>query len=152
MEKFRSGLKRQLHIAILKRDTPPRTTQEWIDAARMEQSKWALMKASGLIGPQFNNRQSPWKNARGKSQAGQNKPKDPNAMDVDNVRLNPLSDKEKKVLSAEGRCFCCRQQGHMSRNCPKNQNRQNAQGWSPPHANQAKARKTDIVDDQDDVS
>ena len=40
----------------------------------------------------------------------------------------------------------------MSRNCPKNQNRQNAQKQSPPHVNQAKARKTDIVDDRDDVS
>jgi Zinc knuckle len=33
---------------------------------------------------------------------------------------------------AEGRCFFCKQQGHMSRNCPKKPNQSNATPTSPP--------------------
>jgi hypothetical protein len=154
VEKFRSGLKRQLHLAILRQGTLPTTFQEWVNAARREQSRWALMKASGLIGNQFGGRQGQWKNALGKGQGHQNKSKDPNAMDVDNIRLNPLTDDERKKLSAEGRCFRCRQQGHMSRNCPKKQAGQSNQSQNTPrtYQNQTKARNTEIVDDRDNVS
>jgi Zinc knuckle len=45
-------------------------------------------------------------------------------MDVDAISTrNPLSEEEKKRLMAEGPCFFCKQQGHMSRNCPKKPNR-----------------------------
>jgi Zinc knuckle len=40
-------------------------------------------------------------------------------MDVDAINTRSLSDEEKRRLMAEGRCFFCKQQGHMSRNCPK---------------------------------
>jgi hypothetical protein len=49
---------------------------------------------------------------------------------------------------AKGRCFRCRQQGHLSKDCPKRDAR----------ANQANAREkpnkriAEIVDDRDDVS
>ena len=74
-------------------------------------------------------------------------------MDVDNVRLGPLTDEERKKLSAEGRCFRCRQLGHMSRTCPKRQNGQTTRTT----ANQAKvetmkSRTMEIVDDRDDIS
>jgi hypothetical protein len=34
-----------------------------------------------------------------------------------------LTDDERAQYRAEGRCFRCRTQGHMARNCPKNTNR-----------------------------
>jgi Zinc knuckle len=42
-------------------------------------------------------------------------------MDVDLVELGKgrLSEAERKKLQAEGRCFFCKAQGHMSRQCPK---------------------------------
>jgi hypothetical protein len=48
-------------------------------------------------------------------------------MDVDAISTwNPLSDEEKQHLMAEGRCFFCKQQGHMSCGCPKKPSHQNA--------------------------
>jgi hypothetical protein len=45
-------------------------------------------------------------------------------MDVDTAELNNLEalgmdPKELKRLQDEGRCFTCKRQGHMARNCPK---------------------------------
>ena len=42
-------------------------------------------------------------------------------MDVDlaELRRGRLSEAERKKLQAEGRCFFCKAQGHMSRQCPK---------------------------------
>jgi hypothetical protein len=39
-------------------------------------------------------------------------------MDVDNTRLFPLTEQERKRLMKEGQCFCCQEKGHQSRNCP----------------------------------
>jgi hypothetical protein len=47
--------------------------------------------------------------------------RDPNAMDVDVVRLGKLSNEEREDLRKKNACFRCRKQGHMSRNCPLNQ-------------------------------
>src|SRR6201984_3575986 len=57
---------------------------------------------------------------------GRKPPRDPDAMDVDvtetpteaNGMFKRLSNEERKQLQAEGRCFCCKKQGHMSKDCP----------------------------------
>ena len=46
------------------------------------------------------------------------KERDPNAMDVDRLSID-----ERTALMKEGRCFKCKQQGHMSRDC--------TQGYQP---------------------
>jgi hypothetical protein len=50
-------------------------------------------------------------------------------MDVDSANITvpfrKLTDEERAKYRAEGRCFCCRTQGHMARNCPKNATSQN---------------------------
>ena len=47
-------------------------------------------------------------------------------MEVDNVTGQPnfkkLTPEERAQLAKEGRCFRCRLQGHMARDCPKNSN------------------------------
>ncbi|HYT46092.1 MAG TPA: hypothetical protein VEP90_27435, partial [Methylomirabilota bacterium] len=55
IESFRNGLKRQLHLSILRRDAVPTTLQKWRDMARREHAKWALIKASNLVGGQTGN-------------------------------------------------------------------------------------------------
>jgi hypothetical protein len=41
-------------------------------------------------------------------------------MDVDTIRTTrKLSDEEHTRLMKEGKCFCCRKLGHMSRACPE---------------------------------
>ncbi len=47
--------------------------------------------------------------------------------------LKKLTDEERKKLSAKGRCFRCRQQGHMARLCPT----RDAQGNTTPRPNAA---------------
>jgi hypothetical protein len=115
---FHDGLTPRLKIAILKRDDLPVTLDEWKTAAKKEQTKWALIKSSGLLksGGKGSDRQNKWKNMLGKREQTK---KDPDVMDIDNVRLGPLTDEERKKLSAEERCFRCRQLRHMSRTCPK---------------------------------
>jgi len=50
--------------------------------------------------------------------------RDPNAMEVDTAEIGKTSfkrmdPKEMQRLKSEGRCFHCKQQGHMSCQCPK---------------------------------
>jgi hypothetical protein len=57
--------------------------------------------------------------------------KDPNAMDVDamemegetNIRFTKLSPSQMEEYKREGRCFSCREKGHMSRQCPNKRNK-----------------------------
>ena len=48
-------------------------------------------------------------------------------MEVDNAtrqtNFKKLTPEERAQLTKEGRCFRCRLQGHMARDCPKNTNR-----------------------------
>jgi len=92
IESFCNGLKKPLHLSVLKRDTVPTTLQEWHKMSRREHMKWALIKASDLVEGQ-SGRQSNQK--RWKQQwAHKNETKDPNAINVDSVQLKPLSNKE----------------------------------------------------------
>jgi len=50
--------------------------------------------------------------------------RDSNAMDVDRkksdgIRLRKLTPDERKKMIEEGRCFACREKGHLSSQCPK---------------------------------
>ena len=71
---------------------------------------------------------------------------------VDNVnsyaKLPRLTNEERERLKAEGRCFRCREQGHVSQGCPNfPPAKQNKNYQTRPQT-----RVTEIVDDQDDVS
>ncbi|KIL56154.1 hypothetical protein M378DRAFT_17328 [Amanita muscaria Koide BX008] len=57
--------------------------------------------------------------------------RDPYAMDVDaidleeegtNIRFTKLSPSQMEEYKSQGKCFNCRQRGHMSRNCPNRRN------------------------------
>ena len=116
IEAFHEGLTPGLKKAILRRDNLPTDIYEWRTAACKEQTKWALLKSSGLTKGGGTSRQDRWRTAL---KGNQTKNKDPDAMEVNNIRLNPLTPEDRKKLMSEGRCFRCRQQGHMSRACPK---------------------------------
>jgi hypothetical protein len=74
-------------------------------------------------------------------------------MDVDMVRMAPLSKEEKKRLQAENRCFFCKNQGHISRNCQKKKSRQQGGGAPPTNqGNQPRARTTKAEGTADDAT
>ena len=138
---FSEGLKLGLKLAILRgRDDIPETLDDWKKAAINEQRKWAWIKHAKSEGT---GRQNDWKKALGKKDTPK---KDPNAMEVDNARLAPLTDAEKEQLRKEGRCFRCRLQGHLSFSCPKKT------GEAAKKTTYTQARITEVVDDRDDVS
>jgi retrotransposon gag protein len=96
IETFREGLIKSLHLVILNRDKLLDTLDRWQKAARREHAKYTLKKATNLL--------------RGGKKALQKlltkKPRkheqDPDAMDVDNTRLSPLTEQERERLMKEG--------------------------------------------------
>jgi Zinc knuckle len=113
------------------------TMPQWQQAAWDEMRKYLAKKAILSFHPQMGNQGSlgtrnQWQRRFGQRGQGGSASHDPNAMDVDTISTrNPLSKEEKKWLMAEGRCFFCKQQGHMSRNCPKKPSRSNATNPQP---------------------
>jgi Zinc knuckle len=122
----------------MNRDVWLETMTQWQQAARDEMRKYLAKKAILSFRPQGGNQGSlgtrtQWQRCFGqRGQGGGSSSCDPNAMDVDAISTrNPLSEDEKRRLMAEGWCFFCKQQGHMSRNCPKKPSRQNPAPSSP---------------------
>ena len=77
------------------------------------------------------------------------KRRDPDAMDVDlnMAKTQSLTKQEREKLSKEGRCFHCKKQGHLARNCPEKGNKTNkGKGKAPP---KPKASQAEVVDDRD---
>jgi Retrotransposon gag protein/Zinc knuckle len=139
IDMFHSGLQPGTLNAIMNRDIWPKTMSQWQQAAWDELRKYLAKKAILSFRPQNNNQgnlgtRTQWQRCFGqRGQGGSSSSHDPNAMDVDAINTqNPLSDEEKWWLMAEGWCFFCKQQGHMSRNCPKKPNRLSAAPTSPP--------------------
>jgi Retrotransposon gag protein len=121
IDAFRSGLRPGTLNAIMNRDVWPKTMAQWQQVACDELQKYLAKKAILSFRPQNSNQgnlgtRTQWQRRFGQcGQGGSSSSHDPNAMDVDAINTrNPLSDKEKRRLMAEGRCFFCKQQGHMS--------------------------------------
>jgi Retrotransposon gag protein/Zinc knuckle len=133
IDAFHSRLRPGMLNAIMNWDVWLDTMPQWQQAARDEMRKYLAKKAILSFRPQMGNQGSlgtrnQWQRHFGqRGQGGGSSSRDPNAMDVDAISTrNPLSKEEKKQLMAEGQCFFCKQQGHMSRNCPKKPSRSNA--------------------------
>jgi Zinc knuckle len=115
-------------------DTMPQWQQVAQDEMRKYLAKKAILSFCPSIGNQGNlGTRNQWQHHFGQhGQGGGSSSHNPNAMDVDAISTqNPLSEEEKWWLMVEGRCFFCKQQGHMSRNCPKKPNHPNAIPTSP---------------------
>jgi hypothetical protein len=131
--RFREGLHKMIHSKALDRDKIPRTIDEWKATARNEVARAKEKYNAGLTGAQRRNQQKPRDFGNFQSQSNQPCPQQSNPnhvpMDVDaaNVtQFKKLTPEERAQLAKEGRCFRCRLQGHMARNCPKNANYNNS--------------------------
>jgi Retrotransposon gag protein/Zinc knuckle len=133
----RSGLRPGTLNAIMNRDVWPKTMAQWQQAACNELWKYLAKKAILSFRPQNSNQgnlgtRTQWQRHFGQcGQGGSSSSRDPNAMDVDTINTRTISDEERRRHMVEGRCFFCKQQGHMSRNCPKKPSRSNTVPMSP---------------------
>jgi hypothetical protein len=146
---FKHGIPRGLTYVILQRDQVPHTIGEWQTALRNELQRQELIEAT--LGPKkggqgFQKNRSFGFVGEGQQERSTKWRRDPNAMDVDAAIMGTetkkpdkkLSEGEKKKRQAEGRCYTCGRQGHLSRGCPKKRTGEKAKS----------ARKAEINDQQ----
>ena len=126
--KFREGLTKGVHSKALDRDRIPRTIDEWKAAARTEVARAKEKYNAGLTGTQRRNppKSGTYQNPQSTPRTNTNN-SGVTPMEVDSAtgqtNFKKLTPEERAQLAKEGRCFRCRLQGHMARDCPKNSNR-----------------------------
>ena len=126
--KFREGLTKGVHSKALDRDRIPRTIDEWKAAARTEVARAKEKYNAGLTGTQRRNppKSGTYQNPQSTPRTNTNNSR-ATPMEVDSAtgqtNVKKLTPEERTQLAKEGRCFRCRLQGHMARDCPKNSNR-----------------------------
>ena len=125
----------------MKWDNQPETLREWKEAAITEQKKWKNIRVAGLLKKRGDKDDHATRIKAALERRG--KAKDPDAMDVDNTRLAPLTEEERRQLMKEGRCFKCHAQGHLSNACT------NKKGYKGDNQ-QPRTRVNEVVDDRDD--
>ena len=95
-------------------DTVPTKVKEWYAKAMHFKVQWD--KAKAIEQKQLSYHHFAHKSSHQKSQ---NKPpKDPDAMDVDAVKVRKLDPTERQRCINNGLCFWCRKAGHISNRCP----------------------------------
>jgi hypothetical protein len=114
--RFRSGLTERVHRRILNRENIPKTLDEWKEAARKE-----VVRISEIDNANFKNRRFIPRDTN-TYQSNTAKNNNPVPMDVDatTIPFQKLTDADREKYRKEGRCFRCREKGHMARQCPKN--------------------------------
>jgi hypothetical protein len=100
---------------------------EWKEAARKEVGRIKELQSAGLVGPHWNQPRDQHTYQTGNQHTSHSSSNSQHVpMDVDSTNISvpfcKLTDEECAKYRAEGRCFRCRMQGHMARNCPKNNN------------------------------
>ena len=124
--RFREGLSKGIHSKALDRDKIPHTMDEWKAAARTEVARAKEKYNAGLTNMQRRNQQTRHYNTTQNQHCAptqNNSNSNIVPMDVDTTttsNFKKLTPEERAQLAKEGRCFRCRLQGHMARNCPKN--------------------------------
>jgi hypothetical protein len=125
--RYRAGLRENVHRRVVNRENLPTTMAQWKDATRKEVGRIKELQSAGLIGPRRNQPRDQHAYQTGSQRASHSSSNNQHVpMDVDSTNITipfrKLTDEERTKYRAEGRCFRCRTQGHMARNCPKNNN------------------------------
>ena len=121
---FRETLPLGLQRLILLSEKPPATLEEWYNKANTFHGSWRKTQQILGRGPSMESKKETLKKTFTFP-----KQRDPNAMDIDR-----LTTEERTALMKEGKCFKCRKQGHLSRDCPtRNQTQNNTKNETPKH-------------------
>ena len=121
LDRFRSGLNPGLFTAIIN-NTDPHTWLNWTRVAQKYQQKYLLIcSALGMKSPDLKPRKKPqtpeqWKAAWNNKKGGNS-----DAMDTTpgRARVRRIDADERAELMKAGKCFTCKKQGHLSRDCPQ---------------------------------
>ncbi len=137
MPLFKEGLPFGLAQACMNQEHWPQTICQWQEAAQDEHKWYQVKKNLGLARTPKTRKDKKqlWKTAlKGKRWEDNSVP-----IEVDTVQTQkqPLTEHQKKLM-AEGRCFHCEVQGHLSRDCPKRAN-------GPPPYSKARAAMAQTV-------
>jgi hypothetical protein len=120
IRQFKHGLTQEVYKHILYRETMPTTMVEWKESARKE-----VIRLHAIDNARFNNQHTnfnPYPTTQPQRPKPQNSgvvPMDVDTTTIQKPRFVKLTDDERTKLAAEGRCFRCRTQGHLARDCPK---------------------------------
>ena len=123
LDRFSSGLTSGLYIAIVNGPDEPRYWTEWTRAAQRYQQKYLLIHSSlGLRNPKEpKSCKKPQTIEQWKAAWRKPANRDPYAMDTTpgRARARKIDADERTELMRTGKCFTCKKQGHLSRNCPQ---------------------------------
>jgi hypothetical protein len=130
IDMFCNGLPSGLFENIVMNNNPVGWT-DWVRAARRHQQVYLLVQArktrdrGGRTGDNKKSNNPPRTKEQFRNAFSRNnqKTRDPNAMDTTpgRVRARQITTEEREALMKAGKCFNCRKQGHLSRDCPTRQ-------------------------------
>ena len=123
LDRFGSGLNPGLFTAIIN-NTDPRTWLDWTRAAQKYQQKYLLIRSALGIKTRSTfqkTRKKPQTPEQWKAAWNNRKNSDPDAMDTTpgQARARRIDADEQTELMKAGKCFTCKKQGHLSRDCPQ---------------------------------
>ena len=128
LDRFGSGLTSGLYVAIANGPDEPRTWTEWTRAAQKYQQEYLLIRSNlGLRNPkESKTRKKPQTLEQWKAAWKKPANRDPDAMDTTpgRARARKIDAEERTELMKAGKCFTCKKQGHLSRDCPQRPPRQ----------------------------
>lgn len=113
---FAVGINPSLMRRIMSMDTVPTTIEGWYTKAIHFKNQWERADVLDTRRKTFNSPHQKTYTPHRPTQA----PRDPNAMDVDAIRLEKLTDNERQRCMREGLCLRCRQPGHFANKCRTN--------------------------------
>ena len=121
LDRFGSGLNPGLFTSIIN-NTDPHTWLDWTRAAQEYQHKYLLIQSAlGMNNPNWKPRKKLQTPEQWKAAWNNKKSNNPNAMDTTpgRARVRRIDADEQAELMKAGKCFTCKKQGHLSRDCPQ---------------------------------
>jgi hypothetical protein len=141
LDRFGAELTPGLYAAIINGSDELVTWIDWVRAAQKYQQKHLLVQANlddgqtkDPVKRQKNRVKVQWQ------QALQPKPKDPDAMEIDRVKIRQITTNKRTKSGNSGKCFAYHKQGRLSRNCPQ---------CSPHSCNNAHANTSQVKIEDD---